>query len=216
MKLVTAALTCGAHIAFIAGIVVVNIDTLHAQLDTSGYTAVLEPIEDDQQALYPIAPDQTLMPDLPPEAPLIAPTVAPPVTYSDGEVFCLEQAVYFEARGESTLGQAAVAHNILNRQADSSFPNTICGVIQQGPRDGSPITINRCQYSWYCDGKSDAVPTESTAWKKVQSTVRDVLSGVIPDPTNGANHYHATYVHPGWANVYTVVARVDNHIFYRD
>src|ERR1700744_5655884 len=41
---------------------------------------------------------------------------------------CLTQAVYFEARGETPRGQAAVAQVVLNRVANPSFPKTVCGV----------------------------------------------------------------------------------------
>ena len=45
---------------------------------------------------------------------------------------CLAQALYFEARGESLKGQIAVAEVILNRVDSRAFPDTLCGVINQG------------------------------------------------------------------------------------
>ncbi|HEV7383782.1 MAG TPA: cell wall hydrolase, partial [Phenylobacterium sp.] len=43
------------------------------------------------------------------------------------ELDCLTQAVYFEARGETARGQAAVAQVVMNRVANRNFPKTICG-----------------------------------------------------------------------------------------
>tara|TARA_B100000029_G_C17354029_1_gene880020 strand:+ start:172 stop:366 length:195 start_codon:yes stop_codon:yes gene_type:complete len=35
------------------------------------------------------------------------------------------------------------------------------------------------------------------------------------DITDGATHYHATYVLPDWAESKTKTGRIDDHIFYR-
>ena len=45
---------------------------------------------------------------------------------------CLAEALYFEARGESLNGQFAVAEVIMNRVDSKRFPNSVCGVINQG------------------------------------------------------------------------------------
>ena len=43
-----------------------------------------------------------------------------------------------------------------------------------------------------------------------------VLSGtIVLDVTEGATHYHATYVRPAWAKTKTRTTRIDRHIFYR-
>jgi hypothetical protein len=47
------------------------------------------------------------------------------------ELWCLSQAVYFEARGESYRGQVAVAQVVLNRLKHRLYPKTICGVVFQ-------------------------------------------------------------------------------------
>lgn len=56
---------------------------------------------------------------------------------------------------------------------------------------------NQCQFSWYCDGKSD-LPMNKEAWKWSKLIARMVLEGKIEDVTNGATHYHADYVNPQW------------------
>ena len=59
----------------------------------------------------------------------------------------MTEALYFEARGEETEGIIAVAEVIINRRDSNDFPNTICGVIEQGSHKR-----NRCQFSYKCDG----------------------------------------------------------------
>ena len=60
------------------------------------------------------------------------------------ELDCLSQAVYYEARGESSEGQAAVAQVVLNRLRHPGFPKTVCGVVYQGAQDQA------CQFSFAC------------------------------------------------------------------
>ena len=55
------------------------------------------------------------------------------------DVACLSKNIYFEARGEDTEGQVAVAHVTLNRVEHKNFPNTICEVVHQAKVwDGHP------------------------------------------------------------------------------
>ena len=49
----------------------------------------------------------------------------------DRESGYLAAALYFEARGESHLGQIAVAQVIVNRARSGYFPNSICRVVWQ-------------------------------------------------------------------------------------
>ena len=78
-------------------------------------------------------------------------------------MMCVAMAVYFEARGEPTAGQIAVAHVIQNRIEDPRYPDNACNVVQQGYYwNGVPIR-NKCQFSFYCDGRSDE-PRNKQAW----------------------------------------------------
>jgi len=51
---------------------------------------------------------------------------------SPAEWSCLAKNIYFEARNQSTAGQIAVSHVVLNRVKSNRYPNTICGVVEQG------------------------------------------------------------------------------------
>ena len=118
-------------------------------------------------------------------------------------LLCLSLNTYFEARDQSLIGQIATAQVVMNRVEDSRFPNTVCEVVKQGPTRPSwedpdkriPVK-HRCQFSWYCDGKSD-IPKNEKAWKLAQDYAYLVLYNRIAiDITEGATHYHATYVKP--------------------
>ena len=135
---------------------------------------------------------------------------------------CLALNTYHEAKNQSLVGQIATAQVVMNRVADDRYPNTICEVVKQGPTRPSwenpekeyPIR-HRCQFSWYCDGKPD-VPKNEKAWRKAQDVAFLVLYNKINlDVTEGATHYHATYVRPAWARTKTRTTRIEKHIFYR-
>ena len=131
---------------------------------------------------------------------------------------CLALNTYHEAKNQSMVGQVATAQVVMNRVADSRYPNTVCEVVKQGPKyKGSDIPVrHKCQFSWFCDGKSDEPKRDSKEWFKAQDYARIVLSGRIAlDVTEGATHYHATYVRPAWAKTKTRTTRIEKHIFYR-
>ena len=112
------------------------------------------------------------------------------------EVRCLAENIYFEARSESTAGRMAVALVVLNRVEDKRFPDTVCGVVKQTKYYPSGrIDLHSCQFSWYCDGKSDT-PTES-CWEDIV-TLAQILYGwrTKEDFTDGALWYHSKKVNP--------------------
>ena len=133
-------------------------------------------------------------------------------------LMCLALNTYHEAKNQSMIGQVATAQVVMNRVADSRYPNTVCEVVKQGPKyKGSDVPVrHKCQFSWFCDGKSDEPKRDSKEWFKAQEYARIVLSGRIAlDVTEGATHYHATYVKPSWAKTKTRTTRIESHIFYR-
>jgi spore germination cell wall hydrolase CwlJ-like protein len=130
--------------------------------------------------------------------------------------WCLAQNIYYEARGSNRADRIAVADVVLNRVKDTRYPDTICEVVQQGRQyaDGRMIR-NQCQFSWYCDGKSDW-PTDMDAWVDAQQIAYNMI--VHRDGrglTEGATHYHADYVNPSWARDLQLTGRIGVHIFYR-
>ena len=138
------------------------------------------------------------------------------------EAFCLAQNVYFEARNQPLAGQMAVISVTVNRVNDNRFPNSICGVVYEGPHRPSwkdntvmiPVK-NRCQFSWYCDGKSDK-PDDEYAWAYAQMVAADVLRGEVPEFTGGSTHSHAYYVNPYWADKMLYQGDFGSHYFFRE
>ena len=130
---------------------------------------------------------------------------------------CLALNIYHEARDQPFIGQVAVAQVVMNRVYDDRYPDDVCGVVMQGPtyswKPDFPVR-HRCQFSWYCDGKSDKTPDEG-AWQKAMMIAQGVHTGNLDDFVEGATHYHAHYVYPEWAKSKTRTVRIDDHIFYR-
>ena len=132
---------------------------------------------------------------------------AQPAPKGDQQFRCLATAVYFEARGESLRGQAAVAEVILNRVETPAYPNSICGVVNQAGKGG-------CQFSYVCDGKPDTIG-DPRAWDRAARVARAMLDGAPRELTQGATHFHTPAVNPKWARSFTQTARIGSHIFYR-
>lgn len=123
---------------------------------------------------------------------------------------CLAQAIYFEARGESKEGQAAVAQVVLNRVSSGLYPSTICGVVYQN-RDH----YDGCQFSFACEGRSLRI-TEPDAWRAAVRIAASVMSGQTYLAQIGdATHYHADYVRPDWSYRLKKMDVIGHHIFYK-
>ena len=116
----------------------------------------------------------------------------------EAELTCLALNIYHEARGETGSGQAAVGHVVMNRVADRRFPNSVCDVVRQG----GELTEYGCQFSWWCDGRSDR-PRDGRSWQEIEDIARIVYWGLSKDLTKGALWYHADHVSPNWSQVFT-------------
>ena len=130
---------------------------------------------------------------------------------------CMAVAIYFEARAEPLAGQIAVANVIVNRVMADQYPDDVCEVITQGKLGSKPtdrIRKHQCQFSFYCDGKSDT-PKDEDAFRYAIDIASNILGGVWFDPTDGATHYHSIDVAPSWAKTKVRIVRIENHIFYK-
>lgn len=135
-------------------------------------------------------------------------------------IVLVAQTVYGEARGEGYLGKCAVAWVIRNRvEADLNS-------------DSKP--------DWWGEGYQAVVmkPQQFSCWNKGDPNLRklldefrpgrpqtmdgflclhasmSVLTGMEPDPTRGATHYHTHAVRPSWAKDQDYLS-IGNHRFYR-
>lgn len=134
------------------------------------------------------------------------------------QLSCLAKNIYYEAGGESVLGQAAVARVVLNR-VQHGFAKTPCAVIYQTTHfektdnDGMQQRSKLCQFSWVCDGKTE--PNKNNQrYKQAQQVAYEVMvndgyKDVIPKT---ALFFHSIHIDPMWP--YQQVKKIGNHVFY--
>ena len=132
------------------------------------------------------------------------------------DLYCMAANLYFEARGESELGQKAVAKVTMNRVKSKKYPDSVCKVVFQ-----------KHQFSWTKQqpwGKiqkalNGVEPSKNVlevsayqqALKTAKTSLKTGLKSTLPED---ALWYHANYVNPSWAKKMTKVKKVGKHIFY--
>lgn len=119
------------------------------------------------------------------------------------ECSSLARAVVYEARGESAIGQAAVAHVILNRKQHPDFPDTIPSVIKQ-PK----------QFSFYGYEWKQKAPRKQD-WDNAYSISYDVLTGTLEDTSMNSTFYARNDIPANKLGNVEYVVTIGNHTFYR-
>ncbi|MGK9167963.1 cell wall hydrolase [Inquilinus limosus] len=116
---------------------------------------------------------------------------------------CLAYAVYFEAQGETRLGQLAVAQVVLNRLRHPAYPKTICSVIG-----------DRGQFPWTT---GDLTIRDAARFRIAWSVALHMMAGIFTDPTGGATHFYAParVAAPAWATPEAYLATIGGHRFFR-
>ena len=115
---------------------------------------------------------------------------------SNSDMALLAKCVHAEARGESYVGQVAVAAVILNRVKSPKFPNTISGVIYQ-------------PYAFTCvnDGQINLSPNQSA-----YNAAQDAMNGW--DPTYGAIYYYnPKTATSSWIRTRSTTVTIGKHVF---
>lgn len=147
----------------------------------------------------------------------VLPPLQNPVVACSSSPKCnlLAEAVVFEARGEPTKGQIAVAHVILNRKKDPRWGNSIRDVIHQ-PK----------QFSYLQDKHKQTKPTRED-WQRAYHVAYNVLKCVSDvfhkcegtqweDPTNKAVFYHTKKVKPRLSTKRVIkTASIGRHVFFK-
>jgi len=124
-------------------------------------------------------------------------------------ILCVASAIYFEARSEPIEGQAAVAWVIYNRTASDGYPSTACDVVHEDEQ-----RRKKCQFSFMCDGLREDIYDQDAYARAVIITIL-TATNFLKDPTGGATHYHRAESVPFWAQSENVVAKINDHIFYK-
>ena len=115
---------------------------------------------------------------------------------NNSDLNLLSHLVYGEARGEPYVGMVAVAASVMNRVADSRFPNSIAGVIYQ---PGA--------YTCVDDGQINLEPNQ-----KAYQAADDALNGW--DPTYGCVYYYNPETATSkWIWTTKKVTQIGKHIF---
>ena len=122
----------------------------------------------------------------------------------------MARTVWGEARGESLQGKVGVAWVIRNR---ADHPDWWGDEI-------ATVCLKKAQFSCWLEtdpnrAKLMAVTPENESFRECLMVTAGVLTGNFPDPTGGANHYHAKSVNPKWARGKEPTVRLHNHVFYR-
>ncbi|MEX3773121.1 cell wall hydrolase [Pseudomonas sp. MYb118] len=139
------------------------------------------------------------------EAQAVDPAGAAPL---DDAITCLARSIYWEAKGKSTTDMEAVASVVMNRLGHEGFPDTVCAVVKQGSEN------KNCQFSWWCDGRPDAVQ-EETQYAIAKEIARKALNKQLNDRTKGAMYFHDRNVKPDWAKKYIKTSETEMFLFYK-
>jgi hypothetical protein len=127
------------------------------------------------------------------------------------EIDILARTIWGEARGESDAGKAGVAWVVQNRAMIGGWWGD----------DIVEVCLKPYQFSCWNHNDPNRKQMERLSansnppFQKCLEIARDVLKGKIPDPTKGANHYHADYVKPNWAKSENFTVQIGNHLFYK-
>jgi len=132
---------------------------------------------------------------------------------------CLAENIFYEARGESITGKAAVARVVMNR-VNHGFASTPCNVIYQvttvtkiNEETLDTYKVRLCQFSWVCEDRQKINVNDPKYIQAMdiayQVLAYDAYQDVLP---RSALFFHNLTVDPFWP--YKQVAKIGNHIFY--
>jgi spore germination cell wall hydrolase CwlJ-like protein len=123
---------------------------------------------------------------------------------------CLSEVMYYEARGEGSSGQKAIAEVVFSRMRNGNYGHSICAVVYEGAKRAG------CQFSFACNGDM-ARPKDPEAWSEAEFLAARILTGEVrlANATGGATNFHAISVSPEWAPTLKRTTQIGNHVFYR-
>lgn len=130
------------------------------------------------------------------------------VHMTESEIQCMAKVMYFEARGEGSLGMAAVGYVVLNRMAHARYPDTVCTVVYDRNRRG-------CQFSWVCDGIPDVIRNQRLFAEAREIAVDVMSTRMISNPIDDSIYFRHHRVRSRYASSQRLVAQVGQHKFFR-
>jgi hypothetical protein len=134
-----------------------------------------------------------------------------PSDISPAQLDMIARTVVGEAGNQEPLGQAAVAHVILNRVSDGRWGNSPSSVV---------LAPNQFE-AWSNPQALASIPRTSKQYQDALAIAKQVASGDIPDPTNGAMNYanvdtvqkRGNQSAMNWINGMTNVTKIGDHTF---
>ena len=134
------------------------------------------------------------------------------------QLTCLAKNIFYEAGGESIIGQAAVARVVLNRMSHG-FGATPCSVIYQTATvkretdEGETKNIKLCQFHWVCENKVEP-NKNSQQYLQAKAVAYEVLAHDAYNDVVSKSmiYFHNTSVNP--LLQYNEVKKIGNHVFY--
>lgn len=139
------------------------------------------------------------------------------ITVDAKQIACMAKNIFYEARGESILGQAAVAQVVMNR-VRYGFEKNPCAVVYQATTvkrdtDDGVEYVKICQFSWVCESKPE-LNKNNARYKQAERIAYEILANnkyadILPKNTL---FFHNASIDPGWS--YRKVATIGNHVFY--
>ena len=147
--------------------------------------------------------------------------VNPPTIAEVIQSKCLAVMVYGESRGESEIGQVAVAFTAVNRATKKSVCNVVLAPKQYSIFNDNPA-LKAAAMSPHLEPRQKNI-IDKAGWEKAVAVAKAVIRKEVDDPTNGATHYLSPvamkalgYQYPAWSRLFKKVAMIDNHIFFKD
>lgn len=129
--------------------------------------------------------------------------------HDEADVELLARTMWGEARNQGDTGMEAVCRVILNRQGTKDKWETIEAVITD-PKQFSVWNQHNVNNS-----KARKV-FHNKQYKRALQIARTCLYRSHEDITEGATHYHASYVNPSWARKLEKTVVIGDHIFYKE
>lgn len=142
-----------------------------------------------------------------------------PYPYSEEDLDIMARTLYGEARGEYFRPDGGIGALVC-------VGNVICNRFKNPKRYGATLQ-EVCQkpYQFSCWNPSDRNNIIIRRIRREQDKIFDrcfevsenILTGKWPDLTEGANHYHASWMktYPAWSLGRTPTKRLGQHLFYK-
>ncbi len=135
----------------------------------------------------------------------------------ESALLCLALNIYHEARDQSHKGMVAVAEVTMNRAGGQQ--KQVCEVVFKPYQFSWANSLTTVSPKQRAKNAKRFVPKDETSWQRAKAIAHKVLKGQHKPVVRDATHYFnpdKVVQRPRWADRMQRVARVGNHLFYRN